>query len=120
MKKADTYFSKFIRLRDEGKPCITCGNLRERMEAGHFMGRGNQATRYDEKNVHGQCSPCNRFQGGRQYEHGQKIDQIYGEGTAHELYLKSKMLCKRTKADFEMIAEHYKNKIDELLRDRTG
>jgi hypothetical protein len=111
--KADKYFQEFIRKRDEGNSCITCNQMRK-LEAGHFMGRGNEATRYEEKNCNGQCNPCNRFYGGRQFEHGLAIDKIYGNGTSHELYLKSKMRCSRNKMDYEMIAEMYKNKIDEL------
>lgn len=109
--KADKYFSQFIRQRDKGKPCITCGTYSDNMDAGHFMSRRFEATRYDEKNCHSQCLKCNRFEYGNQYEHGMSIDRLYGEGTAHELHLKSKMFCKRSKYDYEQIAEYYRNKI---------
>ena len=63
--------------------------------AGHFLSRRFESTRFDEKNVHGQCQKCNRFEYGNQYEHGKRIDEIYGKGTADDLLLKSKMFCKR-------------------------
>ena len=107
-KKADKYFSLFIRQRDEEKPCITCGKYGQK-DAGHFISRRYEATRYDEKNCHGQCLKCNRFEYGNQYEHGLAIDKLYGENTAHELLLKSKMMCKRNQYDYEQIAEYYKN-----------
>lgn len=118
--KADKYFSLYIRHRDVNYnglgQCITCGRYAsiKQSDAGHFINRDRESTRYDEKNCHFQCRKCNRFQSGNQYEHGIKIDEKYGEGTADKLLQKSKMLCKRTKQDYEWIAEHYKNKVDEL------
>jgi hypothetical protein len=108
--KADKYFSLFIRKRDEGKPCITCGRY-TKLDCGHFLSRRHEATRYDEKNSHGQCIKCNRFEYGNQYEHAKAIDRLYGDGTADELYLKSKMFCKRNMYDYEQIAKYYKDKL---------
>jgi hypothetical protein len=109
-KKADRAFSLYIRQRDKGKPCITCGEYKEH-DAGHFITRNHEATRYHEQNVHGQCLACNRFQGGKQYEHGLAINRRYGKGTAQKLLELSKTLCKRTKQDYEDIAQTYKDKI---------
>lgn len=114
MKKADRYFSEYIRLRDKDAPCITCGSYVSDADCGHFLSRRFQSTRYDEKNANKQCAKCNRFEYGNQWEHGLAIDKKFGEGTSHEIYLKSKMNCKRTKYDFDMIAQEYKNKVDEL------
>ena len=114
MEKADRYFSKFIRLRDKGQRCITCGKWSDEMDAGHFITRDKQCTRYDEQNVNAQCQECNRFKGGRQYEHGIAIDKKYGAGTAEKLLMKSRMTCKRIKYDFEVIADTYKRKFKEL------
>lgn len=119
-KKADTYFSDYIRKRDTDYrgygQCITCGQWKpyEKLDCGHFISRGRAATRYDEKNANGQCSHCNRFKSGRQYEHGRAIDDKYGVGTADKLLQKSKMKCKRTKSDYEWLAKEYKDKIKEL------
>ena len=118
-KKADRKFSEFIRRRDTkngvGK-CITCGEFKpyDKLDAGHFISRRFQATRYNEKNCHVQCLKCNRFENGNQFEHGLKIDEKYGEGTAEKLLIKSKMICKRTQADFEAIAGEYARKLGEL------
>ena len=111
--KADKYFQKFIRLRDKGKPCITCGEYRT-LECGHFISRRFDSTRYDEKNAHGQCAKCNRFEYGNQFEHGTQIDLRYGKGTADLLLMKSKMLSKRTRIDYERIANFYKDKCKQL------
>ena len=54
-------FNKFIRLRDYGKPCISCGRKRL-LQAGHFYSvKGYDGLRYDEYHVHGECGGCNGF-----------------------------------------------------------
>jgi len=118
--KADRYFSKYIRMRDSNpnglSQCITCGTFKswKEMDCGHFISRRFGATRYDEKNAHAQCKKCNRFENGNQFEHGVKIDEKYGKGTAEKLLQKSKMLSKRKKSDYEFIAKEYKQKIEAL------
>lgn len=113
MKKADKYFSEYIRLRDSDHTghaeCITCGKRAHisEMDAGHFIDRSHKATRYDEQNVNAQCRTCNRFQSGRQFEHGRAIDLKYGQGTADELLQKSKQIFKGDKAFYEEQARKY-------------
>lgn len=108
--KADKYFALYIRTRDKDKPCITCGKYTSEKDCGHFISRRFEAVRFDEKNAHGQCLKCNRFEYGNQFEHGKQIDKLYGDGTADSLLQKSKMLCKRNKFDYETIAEEFKLK----------
>lgn len=112
--KADKYFSLFIRERDKNKPCITCNKFTSEKDCGHFLSRRFESVRFDEKNAHGQCLKCNRFEYGNQFEHGVKVDSIYGKGTAENLLQKSKMFCKRSKFDYEMIAEEFKSKYDDI------
>lgn len=120
MKKADTFFSKFIRLRDADEhgyvSCVTCGSRRHwrEVDCGHFITRAKQATRYDERNCHAQCKGCNRFQGGKFLEHEAAIDRIHGRGTAEELKRKAMMPCRRAAIDFAHIAMEYKAKANEL------
>lgn len=66
-KEAQTAFNKFIRSRDHGKPCISCGTLNPAgWDAGHFMTvGGHPELRFTEINCHRQCSSCNR--GGEKY-----------------------------------------------------
>lgn len=67
--KLDKVFSLYIRLRDS-KPygykyfkCISCGKILpfEKADAGHYMSRRHNSTRFDENNVHAECSYDNRF-----------------------------------------------------------
>ena len=134
-KTLDRWFSKFIRLRDsywDGRAlianCATCGNFvvvwtREkgynpRAHNGHFIGRRYKATRYDEKNCNVQDVPCNHYGEGKQFEHGDYIDRKYGAGTAKDLLIKSKMVCKRTRYDYEVLIDHYKSEVKRLEKER--
>ena len=57
---------------------------------------------------------CNRYKYGKQYEHSLHISKLYGLEVPQKLLIKSKMICKRNKYDYEKIAEYYKNKCNEL------
>ena len=119
MKKADKYFSEYIRLRDSDQNCnaicITCRKVAHisEMDAGHFIDRSHKATRYDERNVNAQCRTCNRFQSGRQFEHGLAIDLKYGTGTAEQLLQDSRKIVKTTQGEFESKAEEFKQLAEE-------
>lgn len=118
-RKADKYFSEYIRERDSKNgvcTCVTCGKRTSEFDCGHFISRRFDTTRYDEKNAHGQCLKCNRFENGNQFEHGVRIDQIHGEGTAQKLLLKSKMVSKRRQSDYERISKEFKVKTENLKR----
>jgi hypothetical protein len=65
VKKADKICSEYIRRRDEGI-CCTCANKfnwKYGGDCGHWIPKTNSnwGTRYDERNMHFQCQPCNRF-----------------------------------------------------------
>jgi len=55
-------FNKFVRLRDTGLPCISCGTVKSVVYcAGHYIAAGNcTALRFDPRNVNRQCNKhCN-------------------------------------------------------------
>ena len=56
----------FIKLRDKGKPCVSCGQpYKPDHDAGHWKSAKDYSNlRYDERNIHGQCIGCNRFKRG--------------------------------------------------------
>lgn len=60
-KKAQTAFNAFVRVRDEGKPCISCGRYHDgQYHAGHYRSVGSAPElRFEELNVWKQCQPCN-------------------------------------------------------------
>jgi hypothetical protein len=60
IKIFQTVFNTFIRLRDKDKPCISCGVYKcEEFHAGHYIASTYQYLRFNELNVHKQCSKCN-------------------------------------------------------------
>jgi hypothetical protein len=54
-------FNAWIRLRDAGQPCISCGRpYGDRWHAGHYRSVGSEPSlRFEPDNVHLQCPACN-------------------------------------------------------------
>jgi len=54
-------FNAWVRLRDAGQPCISCGRpYGDRWHAGHYRSVGSEPSlRFEPDNVHLQCPPCN-------------------------------------------------------------
>ncbi len=80
--KLQTEINKLIRAIDYGQPCISCGVLKQHMEAGHFWHKSkNSASEctFHLWNLSAQCKYCNRFQNGNLSKYGQGIEKIYGE-----------------------------------------
>lgn len=120
-KKADKYFSQYVRYRDgEFKrgdwlvECITCGiekPLKE-MQAGHFVSRRVNELRFDEMNVNAQCIGCNMFKQGEQYLYSKNLDAKYGDGTADALMAKRHLTHKFTVTELEEIIQDAKTQIE--------
>ena len=56
---AQSAVNAYVRARDEGKPCISCGEMKP-LQAGHYWSVGARPElRFDEANIHGQCHRCN-------------------------------------------------------------
>lgn len=75
-KKAQTAFNAFIRARDAGKPCISCGTplpseqVGGAFDCGHYRSVGSAPhMRFVEDNAHGQCKHCNRHLAGNHVEY---------------------------------------------------
>ena len=71
LKEAQVEFNKFIRLRDQGEPCISCGRHHQgQYHAGHYRTvGGNPELRFNELNCHKQCSVCNNHKSGNIVEY---------------------------------------------------
>ena len=80
--KLQTEINKLIRAIDYGQPCISCGVLKQHMEAGHYHHKSkNSASEctFHLWNLSAQCKYCNRFQNGNLSKYGINIEKIYGE-----------------------------------------
>lgn len=122
-KRLWSIFSKFIRLRDSDDSgyvtCITCDKplFWKQSQAGHFIAQHNHPnTIFHEQNVHAQCSQCNIYLHGNQFIYSKKIDLIYGEGKADEIFLLSKIDKKFTSQEYQDLTKEYNEKVNELLK----
>lgn len=62
LKLLQVVFNTYIRMRDKSLPCISCGTFKaEEFHAGHYIATTYQYLRFDEANVHKQCSKCNTY-----------------------------------------------------------
>ncbi len=121
IRKLDEIFSIYIRLRDSDKngvcKCITCGDFKhwQDIDCGHFVTRDNMGTRFEEQNCNAQCAACNRFKGGKQFEHGLAIDKKYKEpGLASKLVIKGKSVCNWQDFELEAMCKYYKAEVKTL------
>lgn len=116
LKETQIVFNKYIRLRDKGKPCISCGNDKpKKVNAGHFFSSGgHKAVTFDEDNVHLQCEYCNSFLSGNLIEYRKRLIELIGEQRYNELEKRAQNVRKYTRNELEEIKEHYKQKIKEI------
>tara|TARA_R110000772_G_scaffold42318_1_gene98326 strand:- start:21732 stop:22277 length:546 start_codon:yes stop_codon:yes gene_type:complete len=65
-REAQVPFNKYIRLRDQSEPCISCQRHHAgQYHAGHYISVGASGSlRYNELNCHKQCAPCNNHLSG--------------------------------------------------------
>lgn len=123
VKKLDKALSKYVRSHKADQAgratCFTCGVKKrwQEMDCGHFMTRSKYSTRwlYDEAagltNVQVQCKRCNMTNGGQQYLFGQKLDAVYGKGTAEEIVRLSNQTVKYSTMDLVAMRKDIEEKM---------
>ena len=86
-KEAQSAFNRYIRIRDEGKECVSCGNpligksnylTGSAIDASHYRSRGAAShLKFNVFNVHSACTRCNRQLSGNAVEYRIRlIDRI--------------------------------------------
>ena len=118
LKLAQVVFNRFIRMRDQNQPCISCGKkLRENnIDAGHYWSAGGHSNvRFDEDNVHAQCSrPCNKDLHGDLLNYQIGIQRRIGADRLIELNGRAHKGRKYSKDEVRDIIDLYKQKIKDL------
>lgn len=87
--EAQAAFNRYIRIRDYGEPCISCGKLMDwantssitgsEVDAGHYRSRGAAShLRFNTYNTNGQCVACNRNKSGNVVEYRERLIAKYG------------------------------------------
>ena len=71
LRRTQTEFNKYIRTRDKGKPCISCGRVMTgQVHAGHYRSVGaHPELRFEPDNCHAQCAQCNNWKSGNLTEY---------------------------------------------------
>ena len=117
-KELQQVFNQYIRLRDQGKGCISCGKqLQGKYDAGHFYSVGSYPNlRFHESNVFGQCVSCNQHKHGNLLEYAIGIERRIGKTKLEEL---KSLRNDRLSLPLDKIKEliyHYKDKVKELKK----
>lgn len=111
---------EYIRERDKGKPCISCGEpYRSDFQAGHgFKSELFSTLRFDELNIHGQCVGCNIHKDGNESAYFSRLPDRIGLDDFNELVRLSKVDKlvdhKWDREELVEIRKHYKSKLKEL------
>lgn len=116
-RKAQTAFNAYIRARDAKQNCISCDHnftFGRQRHAGHYRPQGGHSLlRYDERNVHVQCSICNNHKSGNLADYRLNLIKKIGLAKVEELETMDTM--KRwTAEELQEIIDTYKSKLKEL------
>ena len=118
VKKAQTAFNAFIRARDAGEPCISCGRPLgtepNTYDCGHYRSVGSAPhMRFVEDNAHGQCKRCNNHLAGNHVEYRKGLIERIGLRAA-ELIEADSTLRKHTHEGLIEIARYYREQARKL------
>ncbi len=124
LSTADSWFSKFIRLRDSDSHgillCISCGEpiFWKKADAGHFIKRQHKATRFNEKNVNGQCRNCNWLKQGNDINYAKGLGKKYGPGTVEQLELAGRSTFHLGKFELKIISDNYRMRFNKIKEEK--
>ena len=115
----------YVRLRDEGKPCISCDTILERKgrvggdyDAGHCRSVGSaKHLEFDERNIHGQCKHCNDAMGGNYHEYRNRLPARIGQ-EAFDALMCDQDDRKYSIEQIKSMTAHYRKLISEI-RNKT-
>ena len=114
--RAQKAVNAYIRERDKGQPCISCGRQHNgKINAGHYRSRGAMpALRYHHDNIHLQCEPCNTSKSGNVVEY--RINLVKKIGVERVEWLESQHESPRwRKEDYQRIEAEHKQLLKDLL-----
>lgn len=103
-------FNKFIRMRDENLPCISCGKYDVlEWHAGHFIATTYQYHRFNEDNVHKQCSYCNTHLSGNLIKYRENLVKKVGLERVVYLEETKHMAFDLTITDLKLLIKKYRS-----------
>ena len=121
VKAAQEAFNAYIRERDRAEPCISCGRHHGgQYHAGHYRTVGSHPElRFDERNCHKQCAPCNNHKSGNIVEYRINLERKIGSEAL--AWLEGPHDPKKYTVDeLKELTRHYRAKLRDLERAREG
>jgi hypothetical protein len=117
LKELQTIFNKFIRTRDAGLPCVSCGcRVNGNGHASHFMSVGSHpALRFNEFNCSLSCTQCNLHLHGNLVEYSLRLPDRIGQDNYDKLIASRGDRLQLSIPEIEELKLNYRNKIKELL-----
>lgn len=118
-KRAEKACNAFIRVRDAGDPCISCGTYdAPEWHAGHcYTVAARSDIRYHEDNIHLQCPKCNTYQGGMVGEYKKRVVSKIGQERFDALAYVNPA-AKKTREYYQEVEAYYKAKLRALVMDK--
>ena len=124
MDRLDKIFALYIRLRDcmpsgLGK-CISCGRIKpfRELDCGHFYGRANMATRFDEDNCNAECHYCNRVKSDHLVYYQDNLIRKIGISRYSTLSSRSKTTKKWSEDEIEEMIIKYTAEVKRLSKEK--
>ena len=120
VKRLDTEFSLFIRLRDTMPNgmfnCISCSFTKpfNQADCGHYISRLHMSVRYDEDNCHAECQTCNRFTSSHLKGYRRNLINKIGIERFNQLKSKSREIKQYSIDEIKELAKYYRSKAKEL------
>ena len=117
VKRLDKVFALYIRLRDcmpngFGR-CISCGKIKpyRELDCGHFFGRSNMATRFDEDNCSAECQVCNRASSDHLIYYQENLIRKIGVARFSTLRERAHSIKKWDDDELAKMITHYTNEV---------
>lgn len=103
----------YVRLRDKDLPCVSCGRSDvEEFHAGHYVASTNSFLRFNELNIHKQCSYCNTHLRGNLIPYRKELINRIGLSEVEKLEAEAKNSYKISIPDIQELIKKFKEKIN--------
>lgn len=103
--------------------CVTCGAVKhwKEMQGGHFIPRGNAATKLLEENVHPQCAACNGF--GMKYGDAAQrytlyMQDMYGRDVVNEMLSTKRKSHQWNRVEVEELIVEFNQQVEHIMKDK--
>lgn len=115
---AQAQVNRYVRLRDAGRPCVSCGKPNDgshQRHASHLRSvKAAKQLRFNLHNIHASCSQCNAAESGNLLEYRRRLVERFGSTYVEDLE-GNQQLANYTVEYYERIIRIFRKKADRLL-----